>query len=75
MSLKRWTNQDTLFHTVTSGVGISDGNKGRDFDSGLSGPNALTAQGATFKHTFDSVGQFPYFCQLHPAMIGNVIVS
>jgi plastocyanin len=43
-----WTNDDTMFHTVTSGTGISDANKGKEFDSGLSGPTALTTTGKTF---------------------------
>jgi plastocyanin len=28
-----WTNDDSLFHTVTLGTGMSDTNKGKDFDS------------------------------------------
>ena|SRR2546425_6018588 len=71
----RWTNNDALFHTVISGITISDANKGKEFDSGLSGSTALTTNGKTFDHPFTQAGQFPYFCQLHPTMIGKVIVS
>ena len=36
-----WTNDDAAFHTVTSGeVGAAD--VGKEFDSGLTGPTALT---------------------------------
>lgn len=70
-----WTNDDTMFHTVTSGTGISDANKGKEFDSGLSGSTALTTKGKTFDHTFKTAGDFPYFCQLHPTMVGKVDVS
>ncbi|HZD34571.1 MAG TPA: plastocyanin/azurin family copper-binding protein [Nitrososphaeraceae archaeon] len=49
--------------------------KGQVFDSGLSGDTALMTKGTTFTHTFDTVGEFPYFCQLHPTMIGKVIVT
>jgi plastocyanin len=48
---------------------------GQIFDSGLSGPNALTTKGKTFSHKFTEKGQYPYFCQLHPTMVGKVSVS
>jgi len=69
-----WTNDDTVFHTVTSGsLGASDA--GKLFDSGLAGPTALTSKGKTFEHKFDNAGDFPYFCTLHPAMVGTVAVK
>lgn len=70
-----WTNKDTIFHTVTSGTGPSDTTHGKEFDSGLSGPTALTTQGKTFSHKFMTAGEFPYFCQLHPTMVGKVEVK
>ena len=73
-----WINNDTSdtpFHTVTFGSGPDDENKGQEFDSGLTGTTALTTKGTTFTHMFDAVGEFPYFCQLHPTMIGKVIVT
>ena len=70
-----WTNKDTIFHTVTSGTGTSDTTHGKEFDSGLSGPTALTTQGKTFSHKFMTAGEFPYFCQLHPTMVGKVVVK
>jgi len=69
-----WTNDDTAFHTVTSGL-IGAPDAGKLFDSGLSGPTALTTQGKTFEHTFDTAGEFDYHCTLHPAMTGKVIVT
>jgi plastocyanin len=69
-----WTNDDSAFHTVTSGqIGAAD--VGKLFDSGLAGPTALTAKGKTFEHTFDAAGEFDYHCTLHPAMTGKVIVT
>jgi plastocyanin len=62
-----WTNADTAAHTVTSG-NVASGPDG-EFDSGL----FLT--GASFSHTFESAGTFPYFCMVHPWMIGSVTVS
>jgi plastocyanin len=73
-----WTNNDTSetpFHTVTSGSGPDDENKGQEFDSGLTGATALMTKGTTFTHTFDATGEFSYFCQLHPTMVGKVVVS
>jgi len=67
-----WTNKDNVAHTVTSGTGPSDPNKGKEFDSGLS---TLLAPGKTFSQTFKTAGEIPYFCQIHPAMIGKVAVS
>ncbi|WP_458743724.1 cupredoxin domain-containing protein [Candidatus Nitrosocosmicus sp. T] len=69
-----WTNDDSAFHTVTSGL-IGAADAGKMFDSGLAGPTALTAKGKTFEHTFDTVGEFDYHCTLHPAMTGQVIVT
>jgi hypothetical protein len=45
--------------------------KGKDFDSGLC---ALTTTGKTYSHQFTKAGDFPYFCELHLAMIGKVTV-
>jgi plastocyanin len=70
-----WVNEDSVFHTVVSGNPSSGGETGKVFDSGLSGPTALTTKGKTFSHTFTEKGEFPYFCQLHPTMIGKVIVA
>ena len=56
-----WENHDPADHTVTG----EDGS----FDSGT------MAQGATFKTTFDSPGEYRYICELHPGMRGNVVVK
>jgi plastocyanin len=69
-----WTNDDTAFHTVTSGLfGAADA--GQLFDSGLAGPTALTSKGTTFEHTFDTAGEYDYHCTLHPLMTGEIIVT
>ena len=69
-----WTNDDTAFLTVTSGL-IGADDAGKEFDSGLAGATALINKGKTFEHTFDTAGKFPYFCTLHPAMVGMVIMK
>jgi plastocyanin len=37
--------------------------------------NPLIAPGQTFEHTFTEAGQYPYYCALHPNMVGTVSVS
>jgi len=73
-----WVNDDDsspAFHTVTSGAGSEDPKLGKEFDSGLTGPTALVSMGNTFSHKFNTTGEYAYFCQLHPVMVGKVIVS
>jgi len=53
-----WVNEDSVFHTVVSGNPSSGGETGKVFDSGLSGPTALTTKGKTFPHTFTEKGEF-----------------
>jgi plastocyanin len=61
-----WTNNDAQPHTATSGENATpDGT----FDSGILAP------AATFEHTFTAAGEYPYFCMLHPNMVGTVSVS
>lgn len=64
-----WTNDDSQIHTVTSGTDSSDQNMGKEFDS------SMLSQNQTFSHKFTTAGEFPYFCQLHPTMVGKVVVS
>lgn len=64
-----WINDDTVMHTVTSGSGPNDPNEGKQFNSGL------LAEGQAVIHTFKKAGEFNYFCQIHPNMVGKVIVK
>ncbi len=56
-----WTNQSSAPHTVTA-------------DDGSWGSGTL-APGATFSHTFNSLGTYTYHCAIHPFMHGTVIVG
>jgi predicted secreted protein with PEFG-CTERM motif len=60
-----WSNDDTAAHTVTSGT-AADGPDG-NWDS------SLIMVGATFSHKFDTLGNYPYFCMVHPWMTGSVL--
>jgi plastocyanin len=60
-----WTNDDSQPHTVTSGQnGQPDGR----LDS------SIMATQQQFEHTFTEAGEYPYFCTLHPNMVGTVSV-
>lgn len=68
-STVRWVNGSETFHTVTfspsSGERVSDGT----FDA------SMFEVGSTIAHTFDSAGEFRYFCQPHfDFMAGSVRV-
>jgi len=56
-----WTNDDNTIHTVTEQEGL--------FDSGIMSPRSI------WKYTFDTTGEFDYYCSLHPFMTGIVIVK
>jgi amicyanin len=57
-----WTNQDTAPHTVTFR------------DSGMTG-SAILQKGQSFSYTFNKVGTFAYYCQVHPGMTAQVVVT
>ena len=61
-----WSNDDTAAHTVTSGT--PQGGPDGVFDS------SLFMAGTTFDVTFDSSGNYDYFCMVHPWMAGKVTV-
>ena len=59
-----WTNNDAEPHTVNAGENATPSGL---FDSYI--PPA-----GTFQHTFTEPGEYPYFCILHPNMVGTVEV-
>lgn len=56
-----WTNGDDIPHTVVSKDGVF---KSKVLDTG-----------DKFSFTFAKVGQFGYFCSLHPHMTGTIVVK
>ena len=60
----RWTNSDSVTHTVTKQSG-----PGPKFDSGN------MAVGATFEQKFDRPGKVDYVCTIHPNQTGTVTVE
>ena len=63
-----WTNNDNTIHTVVEG-GPQSGGATPAFDA------SIIAPGATWDNTFDTAGEFNYYCNLHPFMTGKVTVS
>jgi plastocyanin len=61
-----WTNNDAQPHTVNAGENATPSGL---FDSPIMAPQA------TFEHTFTQAGEVPYYCMLHPNMVGTVSVS
>jgi len=56
-----WKNEDTTWHTAHSNI--------PEFDSRMIQP------GASFMHTFNTPGSYPYHCDPHPWMTGLIIVK
>jgi amicyanin len=56
-----WTNRDDIPHNVVS------------TEKKFSSPVLDTDQ--TFSFKFQEPGSYPYFCKIHPMMIGTVIVE
>jgi len=65
-----WTNKDSTPHTVTSGSNATPDGR---FDS--SDFRQLLIPEGTFSHTFEEAGEYPYYCGLHPNMLGTVLVT
>ncbi|MEO7295274.1 MAG: plastocyanin/azurin family copper-binding protein [Candidatus Limnocylindria bacterium] len=62
-----FTNLDSAPHTVTAGT---DADPMADvFDSGL------LQQGESFTFVFEEPGEYVYFCDRHPPMVGTVTVK
>ena len=76
-----WQNGEAIGHTVTSGawgdVNQSTGLRGSQKPDGLF-DHALSPKGQegdTFSYTFDTPGEYLYYCQPHLTMNAKVIVE
>ena len=61
-----WTNGDDIPHTVTAGA---PGQKEAHFEGRLAG------KGTAYRHTFAEAGRYPYHCDRHQAMVGEILVQ
>ena len=67
-----WSNADTAFHTITS-VSASSIETGDFKEDGLFDSGFFTS-GKSYTRQFDNLGDFYYYCSLHPWMNGVVHV-
>ena len=56
-----WVNKDDVPHVVASDDGLFK-SKGLDTDD-------------TYSYTFTKAGTYPYFCAIHPKMVGKIVVQ
>ena len=77
----RWVNGERILHTVTTGawgdVNHKTGLRGSQTPDGLFDHRLLPEgeAGSTFEFTFATPGTYPYYCDIHKAMNGVVIVE
>jgi cytochrome c oxidase subunit 2 len=65
------TNEDNVPHTVTSGTGLEDAESGVQFDTSI-----IDAGGTAQVDTANlATGEYPYYCSVHPYMLGTLTVS
>ena len=62
-----FSNTDTAAHTFTAGT-AAEGPSGA-FDT------SLVIAGSSFEWTATTVGEFPYYCMVHPWMAGLIVVQ
>jgi len=60
-----WVNKDFAPHTATSGKDSSDPNSGSIFDTGEIQP------GSSKSIIIQNKGEIPYYCTIHPWMVGS----
>ena len=56
-----WVNKDDLPHVIASSDGVFK-SKALDTDD-------------KYSYTFTKVGTYPYYCSIHPKMVGKIIVQ
>jgi plastocyanin len=75
----RWLNEDSVDHTVTSGIQRKQGVPGVEEDKPARPDGMfderLPKQGDDFTFTFDAPGTFAYYCDVHAGMTGEITVD
>ncbi len=62
----QWTNEDSTIHTVTSKSDF-----GKTFDSGSMNPDIVF----TLNTSDLSLGEYKYFCVVHPWMVSTLVIE
>ncbi|MGH9514259.1 MAG: cupredoxin domain-containing protein [Terriglobales bacterium] len=60
-SVVTWVNKDDLPHVIASTDGVFK-SKALDTDD-------------KYSYTFSKAGTYPYFCSIHPKMVGKIVVQ
>jgi plastocyanin len=75
----KWTNEDAVDHTVTSGVQRKQGVPGVEEDEAARPDGKfdsnLPEEGDTFVFSFDEPGTYAYYCDVHASMTGEITVE
>ena len=76
-TIVKWTNEDEILHTVTSGMRTyDDQHLQKDIVPGPPGFDfQLDGKGKTAMFTFSQAGTFNYLCTRHPGMDAEIIVG
>ena len=67
-----WTNKDNTLHTASAGTASSPDMEGFGWKDGTA---VYISPNKTYEFTFEEEGEYPYYCQLHPVMVGTVMVA
>lgn len=72
-----WVNKDITTHDITSGIGVSrfEGVQGVRGEPDGKFTSNIIEKGESWSYTFTEPGVYPYFCAIHPWMVGVVIVE
>ncbi len=67
----RWFNEDTVLHTATSGTGFQEDGFGSKFDT------KFLFAGKEYSIAASEIGpgEYTYFCQAHPFMVGTLTIQ
>ena len=73
-----WINKDPVDHDVTSGTAVT-GRQTRDMEK-TKFPDGrfhsqLFGQGEQFSVTLEEKGEYAYYCDAHPFMLGSIMVK
>jgi plastocyanin len=67
----RWVNEDTVLHTATSGAGFEEDGFGSKFDTQF----LFTGKEYNIAASDIGPGEYTYFCQAHPFMVGTLAIQ
>ncbi len=77
-TLIKWVNEDNMPHDVTSGVSLT-GRAARNVENPKEHDgkfkSGLFSKRKKFKLRLTEKGEYPYYCNIHPFMVGKIVVE